>query len=314
MKKKNTLITSSVLIFALLAVSIWFFFFRSKAMDYRHATVKRGDITLKILATGTVLPENRLEIKSPIAGRVDTILVKEGQRVSKGEILAWVSSTERAVMLDSARSQGPEELKKWEDIYKPTPILAPLAGMIILRAIEPGQTFTTSDAIFAMSDRLTVQAQVDEADLSQIKLHQKAEITLDAYLDRMIDSTVSQIAYEAKTVNNVTTYTVYVLPNKNFDFLRSGMTANVTFNGDVRQDILLAPNEFIKYENGKPTVQVKTDKSKPETREIKVGITDGKNTEVISGLGEGDKLVLAINRDTKSKNTLFSPRGGGGRH
>lgn len=309
MKKKYIIIAIAALI--LISVAIWYFFLRSAPFEFRYAEVKRGNIILKILATGTVQPENRLQIKSPIAGRVDTILVKEGQKVAKGEILAWISSTERAVMLDSARAQGPEEVKKWEDIYKPTPVLAPLGGTIILRSIEPGQTFTTSDAIFVMADRLTVQAQVDETDLAQIKLNQRAEITLDAYLDRVLESKVNQIAYEAKTVNNVTTYTIYVLPNEKLDFLRSGMTANVTFYGEKHENILIVPNEYVKYENGKPSVEVKTDK-KPEVREIKVGITDGKNTEVLEGLEEHEKLVISIKKDTKSKNSLFSPPGNPG--
>jgi membrane fusion protein, macrolide-specific efflux system len=308
MKKKYIII--SVLAVLVIGFGVWYTFLRSKPVEYRYAEIKKGKITLKILATGTVQPENRLQIKSPISGRVDTILVKEGQKVGKGEIIAWISSTERAVMLDSARAQGPDEVKKWEDIYKPTPVIAPLGGTVIQRNIEPGQTFTTSDAIFVMADRLTVQAQVDETDLSQIKLNQRAEITMDAYLDRKIEAQVNQIAYEARVNNNVTTYTIYVLPSEKLDFLRSGMTANVTFYGDTREDILVVPNEYIKYENGRPTVQMKGAK-KDENRDIKVGITDGKVTEILSGLEAGETVMLVIDKDTKSKNSLFSgPKSG----
>lgn len=298
MKKKIIIIVSLIVVAG--AFAIWFFNFKTKPTQYKEAQVKTGNITLKILATGTVQPENRLQIKSPIAGRAERIYVKEGQKVTKGQVLALISSTERAVMLDSARSQGDEEVKKWEEIYRPTPIVAPLAGTIILRSIEPGQTFSTSEAVFVMADRMNVEASVDETDLAQIRVNQKAEIVLDAYIDKKIEAKVSEVAFEAKIVSNVTVYTIKVLPSERLDFLRSGMTANVTFVGDEKKDILVVSNEYIKYENGKPKVDVKTD-DMPENREIKLGITDGKFTEVLSGLTESEVVLLVKNKDQKSK-------------
>lgn len=308
MSKKKIIIGLVVLV--LLAVGIWYFFLRTKRPEFKNAKIEKGEITLKVLSTGTVQPENRLQIKSPIAGRAETIIASEGQKVHKGQILAWVSSTERAVLLDSARAQGLEEVKKWEEIYKATPIIAPLPGTVILRAIEPGQTFTTSDAIFVMADRLTIMAQVDETDLSQIYLKQRAVITLDAYSDRQLESQVNHVSFEAKTVNNVTTYNIEVLPLEKIDFLRSGMTANVTFFGQQKKDILVIPNEFIKYQSGKPTALVKVEKGRPESRELKLGITDGKITEVISGVSEGETALLEIPKEEKQKGSLFGPPGG----
>lgn len=311
MKKKYIII--SVIVTVLAAAAIWFFFLRTKPQKFKEYQVKNADITVKILATGTVQPENRLQIKSPLSGRAESILVREGQKVRKGEILAWVSSTERAVLLDSARALGSDEVKKWEDIYKATPVIAPLGGTIILRSIEPGQTFTTADAIFVMADRLTVQAQVDETDLAQIHLDQPAEITMDAYLNQPLAAKVNQIAYEAKTVNNVTTYTVYVLPNEKIDFLRSGMTANVTFFGETKSDIPVVSNEFIKYEAGKPTVQVRVEgEDRPQKRELKLGITDGKITEILSGLKPGDTVLQAQTVESdKSKGGISFSTGRG---
>ena len=69
-----------------------------------------------------------MEIKPPIAGRIEKLLVDEGDDVTSGQILGWMSSTDRAAILDAARAQGPEESKRWEDAYKPTPIVAPLSA------------------------------------------------------------------------------------------------------------------------------------------------------------------------------------------
>lgn len=307
MKKKYIILIVAAVIVA--CGAIWYFFFKPADIDYREHAVKKGGITLKVLATGSVQPQNRLQIKSPVAGRADQILVREGNKVAKGQILAWISSSERAVLLDSARAQGAEEVKRWEEIYKPTPIIAPLSGTIILRNIEPGQTFTTSDAILVMADRLVISTQVDETDLAQIHLDQKAVVVLDAYPDKSFDAKVNQISYEARTVNNVTTYIVEVLTDEKIDFLRSGMTANVTFFGESRKDIVVIPNEFIRYAAGKAKANVKQDGKKSEERDIELGITDGKRTEIKSGVNEGETVVLEIKKDTKSK-SMFTPPGG----
>jgi macrolide-specific efflux system membrane fusion protein len=293
------------------------YYFQKNESDVqlRENKVERGNIEITILSTGTVQPENRLEIKAPIPGRVEKILIKEGDYVKKGKILAWMSSAERATLLDSAQASGEEEVKKWEEIYRPTPIIAPIDGTIVLKNIENGQTFTTTDAILVMSDRLTVKAQVDETDIAAIKLRQAAEITLDAYPETRISAKVDQIAFEATTVSNVTTYIVDVLPKEIPSFMRSGMTANVKFFMESKNDVLTVPNDAVKIQDGKSTVIVLQDGDQVE-REIEIGITDGKKTEVVSGLNEGDIVFCAQikPRDkSKSGSSPFSPARGGGK-
>lgn len=289
-----------------LGIVVWAFTIREPATTFKEFKIIRGEISASILATGTVQPENRLQIKPPISGRLDDLLVDEGQKVKKGQILAWMSSTERAALIDSARSKGPEEVKRWEELYKPTPLIAPLSGMIIAKSILSGQTFTTTDAILVMSDRLTVKAQVDETDLAQIQLKQAGEIRLDAYPDQPIEAAVDQIAFEAKTVSNVTTYVVDVLPVKTPDFMRSGMTANVTFVLKSKKDVLVISNEFIKYNDGKPVALLKTEDG-PAERELQLGATDGRQTEVLSGLNENDTVLLQQAKKNKKSSNPFGP-------
>lgn len=283
-------------------------------VTYKEYKVEKGSLLVSILSTGTVQPENRLEIKAPVPGRINQILVNEGAKVKKGQILAWMSSTERAALLDAARARGQEEVDRWEEMYRPAPIIAPIAGTIILKSVEPGQTITSTEAIFVMSDRLTVKAQVDETDIAKIKLQQKAEIVLDAYPDQKIEAKVDQIAYEAKTVNNVTTYIVDVLPLQTPDYFRSGMTANVHFYQDSRENTLQLSSEAINLVNEKYSVQVKKEDGLEE-RVIEVGISNGKKTEILSGLVE-DEIVVKPDlskADKQKSNNPFSPFGGGRR-
>lgn len=280
------------------------------AITYSEYKVATGDIAISILATGTVKPKNRLEIKAPVAGRIDTVLIKEGSVVRKGQILAWMSSTERAAMLDAARAKGEEEYKKWSELYLSTPVLAPISGTIILKSVEPGQTFTNTDAIFTMSDTLTVEALVDETDIASIKINSSAVIVLDAYPKSPINAKVDKLAFDSTTTNNVTTYAIDVKPDKIPDFMRSGMTANITFTVQSKKDILVIPSEALKVVDGKSIVLLKGEKA-PREVSISTGISDGKQTEILEGLNANDTILIqdySIGDSASSSTNPFSPK------
>ncbi|RLI00640.1 efflux RND transporter periplasmic adaptor subunit, partial [Candidatus Bathyarchaeota archaeon] len=167
---------------------------------YREIHPFYGDICVTVSTTGIVEPQNRVEIKPPIAGRIEEILGKEGDKVKKGDVLCLMSSTERAALLDAAHLKGEKELKYWEEVYKSTPLIAPIDGQVIVRAVEPGQTVTVNDTILVLSDRLIVKAQVDETDIGKVKLGQRAVITLDAYPDIKVEARVNHISYESKII------------------------------------------------------------------------------------------------------------------
>ncbi|AHI06694.1 macrolide-specific efflux protein [Bdellovibrio bacteriovorus W] len=287
---KNKKIIISILVLLLIGFGYWLYPKKEK-LEYREVIVSQQDIDLRILTTGKVSPENRVEIKPPVAGRIEEVLVKEGQAVRKGQVLAWMSSSERAALIDAARARGPDEQKIWEDLYKATPIMAPISGVIILRNVESGQSFTTADAVLVISDRLTVEAVFDETDLASIHAGQSAEVRLDAYANEVIQAKITRISYEAKTTNNVTTYTAYVLPENPPDFMRSGMTANVSVLVESKKDVVAVPNSFIKNIKGKSVVTVKAQDGALETRELQLGLSDGRVTEVVNGLAAGAILV-----------------------
>jgi len=295
MKLKNWIL----IIVIVLIVGAFFLSRRGrKETVYIEIRPQRGSISLIVSASGVVKPRNRLEIKPSISGRVEEVLVTEGEEIEKGEILAWMSSLDRTALLDAARAKGKEELKKWEDVYKPTPIVAPLTGFIIKRNVEPGQTITSYDPILVMADNLIVQAQVDETDMGKLKPGQKARIVLDAYPEKKIQGEIEHIAYEARIVNNVTIYQVDILPEKTLGIFRSGMSANIDVTISKKKDILLLPATVIKERKGKKFVLLKTEFGEPENREVQTGIEDGKNVEIVSGVEESD-LVLSNEKGRK---------------
>lgn len=251
-----------------------------------------GSIQTIISTTGTILPKNRLEIKPPVNGRVESVLVKEGQNVKVGEVLAWMSSTERAALLDAAQGQGEDKLKYWQQTYKPIALLAPINGEVIVATTQPGQTITTSDAVIVLSDQLIVRAQVDETDIGKIKPKQKATVSLDAYPDIEIKATVEHIYYESKTANNVTIYEVDLVPQEVLMFFRSGMNVTINFIENSRENALLIPLEAVHKEGKESFVILKKAADQEETKQIiKVGIADDKNVEILSGVSINDRVV-----------------------
>jgi len=281
----------------------------------RTMKVARGDLLLTVTATGTVKPYNRVEIKAPIAGRIEEVLVKEGEEVKQGQVLARMSSVERAALLDAARAQGDAAVKRWEEAYKVAPLLAPLDGTIIVRSVEPGQTVTTTDPVVVLSDRLIVEALVDETDLSMIKLGQKTEIRLDAYSKEVFEGKVDHITFESTLENNVNVYAIDIVLEKVPESFRSGMTANVIFIVKEEKNVLQVPSEaVVEWPKDRPNSQnavfavyKKIFGGKLEPVPVKIGESDGRMTGIVEGLKEGMEVAIVRRKEKQKSSNLFGP-------
>jgi macrolide-specific efflux system membrane fusion protein len=295
MRKNKKKIIFVVLILAVLAAFYLFKLNQNKTDEEAIKEVKPvvGTIQNIISSTGTVLPKNRLEIKPPVNGRIEKILVQEGDTVEVGSTLGLMSSTERAALLDAARGEGEDSLTYWEEVYKAIPLISPIGAEVIVAKTQPGQTVTTGDAVIVLSDQLIVRAQVDETDISKIKTPQDAIIILDAYPDTKIKARVDHIYYESKTVNNVTIYEVDLVAEGFPEFLRSGMNATVNFIENSKENSLLLPAEAVLREKEGIFVYVKQPgNAAPVKRMVKLGISENKNVEIISGLGADDIVIM----------------------
>ena len=263
-----------------------------------------GDVIISIATTGIVQPKNRVNITPSLSGRVEDVLVKIGDKVKKGSVLAWMSSDDRAALIDAASSKGAEELKYWEEVYKPTPLKAPIDGEVIVRGVEPGQTAASSTIVIVLSDTLIVQAKVDETDIGKVKVGQSAMITLDAYPDVKVRGRVDLISYDSTTVNNVTIYEVNIVPDSIPSIFRSGMSANIDIIQKEKNNIMLLASSAIKKDGDKSYVFLsKGENNGSEKQEIIIGLSDQSNTEIVSGLGLNDKVILEVQDFVLSQKT-----------
>jgi macrolide-specific efflux system membrane fusion protein len=274
-------------------------------ISFETVGVKRGNIEIKVLSTGTIEPYTRVEVSSSVNGRIDKVEVHEGDRIREGDILAWISSEDRIALLDAARSglesaqkgNDPEALKEAEmayeiadRAYKPVPLTNSISGEVISRSCEPGQNVSTQSVLFVIADRLVASVEVDEVDIGKIARGQETQITLDAFPDERSKGKVTKISREGILVSDVVVYNVMVDPLKVPRRWASGMTANVEFLVERKDSVLVIPKGAVNERRGGNFVMVLEDQ--PTPRQIEIGITDGRMLEVTAGLMEGDSIIL----------------------
>jgi len=301
---KQRVIWGGFLVIILISIAIVLFSKKKTTDDaFEILTPSVGDIVVQIISAGEIQPQNRLEIIPPINGRLEEVLVVEGEKVRKGQILAYMSASERAALIDAAQSQGAAAVAYWEKAYKKTPLISPINGTIIVRNIEPGQSVNTQTPVLVVADRLVIKAKVDETDIGQIKKGQQAYVILDAYPQSEIQSQVDHIAYESTILNNVTVYEVDVAPQKLPAVAKSGMSVEAKFVVAEHKNILKLPTHAIAYTAGKAFVWVIDKETKKQKKQlIELGISDDAYTEILSGLREGQSVVVIKKSFKKSKN------------
>lgn len=204
-------------------------------------------------------------------------------------------------------------------------IYSTIDGVVVSRAVEEGQTVAASfstPTLFTIANDLTkmrVIANVDEADIGDVKEGQRVMFTVDAYPDDQFEGEVVQVRLEATTTSNVVTYEVVVnAPNPDLK-LKPGLTANVNIYTLEDKGVLTIPSKALRFTPNEEIVkQIKdlkvdsiTGNDKPKSmvwikdgnaikpQIVTVGSSDGINTEIKSGLSQGQEVVTGITEQKK---------------
>jgi HlyD family secretion protein len=183
--------------------------------------------------------------------------LSEGKVPSAQELTAQEASVARArAGTASARAvvtQARATLEAQQtDLYK-TAIRSPINGIVLKRAVEPGQTVASSlqaPILFTLAEdlsRMELQVSVDEADVGQVREGQSATFTVDAWPDRAFPATVTQVRYGAETVAGVVTYETVLTVDNSEGLLRPGMTATAEIVVREAKDALLVPNAALRF-------------------------------------------------------------------
>jgi HlyD family secretion protein len=132
-------------------------------------------------------------------------------------------------------------------------IKSPINGVVLKRAVEPGQTVAAqfqSPTLFTLAEDLTqmeLQVDVDEADVGQVKEDQDATFTVDAYPDRTFPARITQVRYGSQTVEGVVTYKTVLKVDNSSLALRPGMTATAVITVNKRDNVVLVPNAALRF-------------------------------------------------------------------
>lgn len=208
-----------------------------------------------------------------------------------------------------------EEVQRAQTNLGYATITSPIDGVVLSKSVEEGQTVAASFStpeLFTIAQDLTnmqVVADVDEADIGDVKEGERVSFTVDAYPDDTFEGEVKQVRQEATTTNNVVTYEVVIsAPNADLK-LKPGLTANVTIYTAERKGVLSVPSKALRFIPQKETVgkmkivDAANAKNKVWTIEgnsivahkVNIGMTDGTNTQIVGGIAEGTKVITGLN-------------------
>jgi len=209
--------------------------------------------------------------------------------------------------LKQARAQVQQAqagLQQLEEQLSYTTIVAPMDGVILSRDVEIGDAVSSilvlgSTATLVMTEgdinEVYVQGKVDEADIAHVYMAQPARIKVESFRDRVFDGKVTKIAPLGVEKDNVTTFEVRVSINNPGGELKANMTANAEIILDEHKGVLMVPESAVMYDNQKKASVEIPDKNQKEGKRkipVTVGLSNGSVTEVLSGLKEGDQVVL----------------------
>jgi membrane fusion protein (multidrug efflux system) len=291
------------------------------------ATVARRDISSFIETNGTLEAENEVDLVARTSGPIVELLVEEGMEVREGQLLARLEQDEIRAQLeisrvalnetklsyDRARKLQGENLISAEEydqaraayesaqaqfdgneiLLAYTEIRAPFNGLIINRYVDFAQHVSNNERLFRLSDftPLLCPIQVPERDLSKLALGQKAHLSVESFGNEDFDAEVLRISPVVDAATGTIKVTLEVDARGR---LRPGMFARVFLETEVHHDTLVIPKAALSLESIGDTVYVAQD-SAASRREVELGFTEGDFVEILSGVEQGETVVVVGN-------------------
>ena len=288
-------------------------------VDY-NSPVKRGQVIAELDKTNLVSELNsansnlqgaRSDLNYQLANYNRQRTLFEKGLISANDFESARLALEQA---QSVLSQRQEAVNKARTNLGYATITSPIDGVVLSKAVEEGQTVASSfntPTLFTIVKDMTdmrVIADVDEADIGEVREGQRVTYTVDAYPSEVFQGTVTQVRNEATTTNNVVTYEVVIsAPNPDLK-LKPGLTANVTVYTLEQPNVVSVPSKALRFTPTKEMLQPGQKivdcnaKKKLWVREgntfkaygVSVGISNGTRTQIVSGIKEGTEVIVDI--------------------
>lgn len=256
-------------------------------VNYLKAKVTRGDIEVNISSTGSASSSATQNVTSTVSGTIESI-AQVGDTVSSGTAIATISGTS---------------------------VTSPISGVITAVNVKVADNVKYGGLLVTVADttKMQVIASVDETDIARVSAGQNAKISFDALPGKTFDGQVTKVSGFGQSSNNVTTYDVTISITNPKD-IKIGMSATVTIPVASKKGVLVVPVEAIRSQNGKSYVFV-SDPNQANGRtsqEIQTGLANETSMEIVSGVKEGDTVLIPMPTGTVQKQQGFSFFGGMG--
>ena len=251
------------------------------------------------------------QITAKAAGDLDTLRVKEGDRVSEGQVIGVISETDLDTQIENARislENAQLSLQNAQEKLEDYTITSTITGEVIEKNLDVGDNINgmsssgstvTYPAVIYDRSELTFDMDIDERDISKIQVGQKVEITADALDSQSFTGVVDKVNINGTTVNGNTSYPVTIKVDGAPEELYPGMNVSAKIIVEEAGSVLTLPVEAVERgdtvlvalpgcldENG-----VIADLSATEERQVTLGRNDDNYIEIVDGLEEGDVVV-----------------------
>lgn len=275
--------------------------------------VSRGNLEENISVNGYINPVNEREVSfrsrnSETRDTVDSIIIKEGDVVKRGDLLIVLDKTKERLeylqaeneytraMINGSKNEIKEaeiNLKMAEEDLEATELKSPITGLVTNIQVEEGDNVSGGDAAVNIIDnsRYEVEVDIPESDISKIKIGLKAKVSLDALPGQQLFGEVIYIEQEAEEDSGVVTVPVTVLLEEGDFDLKPGYSADVEIIIQSVNDKIIIPITAIYNKEGQAYV-MKYEDSKLKEIPVKTGISNGLKIAVESGIEAGDKIMM----------------------
>jgi len=315
-------------------------------------------IAREIVATGKVNPEEEIEIKPQVSGIIDEILVEEGDKVKKGDLIARIrvvpneqnlaaaSSRVRSARLSADNAltlynrnktlfekgiiskqdfenselqynQAKQSLQQSQTDYQiikkgsaagkgstaNTNVIAQISGTILEIPVREGNqviqsnTFNAGTTIATIADmsKMIFEGKVDESEVGKLKEGRKIKVKLGAIENKDFPAILTFVAPKGKEVSGAVQFTIKADVTIGKDtYVRAGYSANADIKLEQKDSVLAIKESLLQFNRftDKPFVEIETEDQKFKKKNVKLGISDGINVEILEGIKEGDKIKV----------------------
>jgi RND family efflux transporter MFP subunit len=297
---------------------------------YTTAEAQRGNLAQTVSVSGTINPENIIDLAFKVSGIVKEMNVKVGDEVKKGQRLAKINPSSLVEELNAAKQdieyqdETLDFMKDNKSTYEKeqreaqralvrkaealsraagikvseTYIYSPIDGTIIKRDADPGEIAVFNTAVLTVAQgEMEVEANVPESDIIKVSLGQKADVAFDAFpSDVKFEARVVEIEPASTVIQDVVYYKVK-FKLANFDErIRTGMSCDVDIRTAERENVIMIPLRGVKSENGKKYVEILKDEKNNITEKVFIATGlegDEGMVEITSGL-KGEEKVITV--------------------